>query len=391
MMKKNILFAMALSFIFMSPLWAQENTTDTQEDPDFDIFYWEWLSTPMLGPSDQDALMGMGLLFSNVNRLYSFQAAPLSATTSGRAIGWQLSGILSHARNDFYGVQLSGIITNVQQDMFGLQVSGAVAYVDGNFKGIQHSGFLSIVHGNVSGIQSTGLINIIMGQQTKGLQLSGIINSAHDFSGAQFGGYNRADKLKGLQFGFVNKATETNGMQIGLVNFNKHQKGFNLGLINISEDGIFHPTYWMDQNQYSYIGFQQGTKHFYTIAYAGMPNEDLFEQTDYAILGVGLGIREQYKQIFLETDLSAQTIAIKQIPFESDNYHLSEHNVYPSYRIQGGFYLTKRIALYGGANWIASIDDVTFESEIFEGDFEQLSWKGTDFKLYPRYYFGIKL
>ncbi|MBN2380875.1 hypothetical protein JXM67_13840 [candidate division WOR-3 bacterium] len=66
------------------------------------------------------------------------------------------------------------------------------------------------------GLQISGVVNVV-GQDIRGVQLSGTINYALQVAGAQIGVVNVAGHVRGLQLGIVNVAGNLEGVPIGLV------------------------------------------------------------------------------------------------------------------------------------------------------------------------------
>jgi hypothetical protein len=125
-----------------------------------------------------------------------------------------------------------GIVNSTTGDFVGLGWAPGANLVGGTAKGIQWSWLYSHTEGEFTGWQS-GLVARVGGAGSAGLQ-SGWINLAEsDFTGVQFGLFNKATDVRGLQLGFVNWADRLDGLQIGLINYAENSDAYKvLPLVN---------------------------------------------------------------------------------------------------------------------------------------------------------------
>jgi hypothetical protein len=108
------------------------------------------------------------------------------------------------------------LIYGKNTDMTGVDLS-LVGLNTGSFTGVQWAG-VGLVEGDFTGWQNSWLASIAEGNM-QGLQMGAYTKAGLGSSGVQLGLLNTADDFSGLQFGLVNiTQTMRSGLQIGLVN-----------------------------------------------------------------------------------------------------------------------------------------------------------------------------
>jgi hypothetical protein len=114
------------------------------------------------------------------------------------------------------GVDL-GIVNSTTGNFTGFGWAPGANLVEGDALAIQWSWIYSHTRGQFTGWQS-GALSRISGGNSQGFQ-SGWVNLAEsDFTGLQFGLFNRAASMNGVQIAFVNWTEQLEGLQIGLIN-----------------------------------------------------------------------------------------------------------------------------------------------------------------------------
>jgi hypothetical protein len=235
-----------------------------------------------------------------------------------RVTGAQASGILSVANEDLSGVQLAGVGNTVGGNLQGVQGAGVFNLTGGNLLGVQNAGVFNQIDGSGRYLQASGVFNVVAGGFS-GVQAAGVFNQTDGtFNGAQMAGiFNRAGSTNGVQFSLVNVGGDVNGAQFGLVNIGKRVVGTQVGLVNISEEmygvpvglatfvekGIHNVSMWWEGDERTWVGIQNGSNIFYTIALAGFAREGEWLELDGFGAGAGLGVRIQSRPFYADVDL----------------------------------------------------------------------------------------
>ena len=125
---------------------------------------------------------------------------PIQLTTETESVTAFRFSLLYGANADLTGLDLSLVGLNTGS-VAGLVFAG-VSLVEEDFTGGQLSWLASITEGNAQGLQWA--IYTSSGPGSSGVQL-GLLNTAEDFSGLQFGLINITETMRsGLQIGLVN-------------------------------------------------------------------------------------------------------------------------------------------------------------------------------------------
>ncbi|MEW5815134.1 MAG: caspase family protein [Spirochaetota bacterium] len=335
--------------------------------------------------------------------------------------GVQASSIYSHAGRDVSGAQLSGVFNIAGRALFGLQAAGtfnithgSVSYFQtsgvfniagGDFKGLQNGGVFNINGKNFYGAQTSGVFNInsnnfygfqgagvfnINNNSFKGVQAAGIFNKTGSINGAQLSIVNISSAVAGAQVGLVNIAGDVKGTQLGLININRSIAGLPVGLINISKDGLYHLQGWYDQESFAHVGFQFGTKRFYTLVFLGTPFKPLPETL---LSGIGFGIHFGGDPMYIDIDLSAKHIAAGNISNTNapDFLMLQSLGLYPYIRGVLGLSLFKVLGVFGGLSLDTQILGITREPVTFTGTPTTVHIWQTQIDFYTKWFIGVRL
>lgn len=260
-----------------------------------------------------------------------YQVSGVVNLVSGNNVGFQSAGVLNRT-NSVKGYQSSGVANLVNENVEGFQAAGVVNRTK-DVKGFQMAGVVNLTSGFVLGFQGAGVANQHLGN-FKGVQLSGVSNSADSVNGAQLSGVaNSAKFVKGVQLGGVfNMACDVKGSQIGgVVNIAKHVSGVQIGIVNIADScggvpiGLFNIIkngYQQlelsgDETFYTNIAYRSGVKRLHSIVSAGI-RPDKGNPTLWTI-GYGMGTSQNISpKTLLDVDLSYNQIAIDG-KFDEDN------------------------------------------------------------------------
>jgi len=208
---------------------------------------------------------------------------------------------VSGAENAFC---LSGITSIVKQDAQGVMISGISNHVGGSMQGFQLAGIMNSA------------------KNSKGVQLAGLINNAHD-AGTQVAGLiNIAKKVKGIQLAaLINIADESD---------------YPIGLINIIKNGEKQLGVSLDDAGSTILSFRSGGRIL------------------YGILGVGYNAQYPDARYVIESGLGAHLPIIKHFRanFEVTYSGLTDfHNdvfMKSSLKAMAAYKVSNRVELFAG-------------------------------------------
>ncbi len=147
---------------------------------------------------------------------FGFFAPDLQLVSADRDVrGLRLNFVYGENAN-VSGVDL-GIVNSTTGDFTGFGWAPGANIVRGDALAIQWSWIYSHTRGQFTGWQS-GALSRVTGANSQGFQ-SGWVNFAeNDFTGLQFGLFNRSAAMHGVQIAFVNWTDQLQGLQVGLIN-----------------------------------------------------------------------------------------------------------------------------------------------------------------------------
>lgn len=348
------------------------------------------------------------------------QLAGVFNISSGSVYGAQVSGIFNIASGEVQGGQVSGVF-NIAEDVNFAQASGVFNIADGNFNGFQGAGVFNTCEGSFDGFQGAGVFNICGGyfdgfqgagvfniiSEGKGFQGAGVFNmtdgffdgfqgagvfnAAGNYKGFQLSTVNVAKDIEGVQLGVVNIGKDVKGTQIGIVNINRDIEGFPIGIINISSEGLHNLSAYSDEKGFTYIGFQFGTKSFYTFLFGGFNSNNNEEIAS----GLGLGVHFTAGPLYLDVDFSAKQMVMgKAWEERALNFFNFGTQTFPSLRVSLGLPLAKRLALFGGIMVDGLIEGITEPTTFHAGSPAftlPFGNSGPDIHGYYRWFLGIRI
>ncbi|MBN1685542.1 MAG: caspase family protein [Spirochaetales bacterium] len=340
--------------------------------------------------------------------VYGAQTSGVFNITGGDLYGGQAAGVFNLAGGSARWFQGAGVFNVVEGDQAGFQGAGVFNVLGGDAYGFQGAGVFNVTGGNVYGFQGGGVFNVA-GASVSGFQGSGVVNVAGgSMNGVQATGVlNVADSVNGGQLGLINVGGKVNGVQAGLVNVSGRMNGLAFGLINVSGNGLYDPSFWSDNNGYTYAGFQLGAGAFYTLVYGGGP----YKHPESALtLGLGWGIHSEFGQFFIDADASVKSLgsgvdlgmAIQDsaldfldIPAYAQSTDGMTIGLYPMVRGTLGLTLFGRAALIGGISLEGHLPGVTEKTEYFHSGspwvLSNSDIPGRALEVYPRWYLGIRI
>ena len=216
--------------------------------------------------------------------------APVGLVNRGYIHGLQVSGLFNYAAKTVEGVQAAAFCNYAGGNVEGVQAAALFNYAGENAEGVQSAALFNYAGGNTGGVQAAALFNYAR-LQAKGVQAAGLFNySGGEIQGLQAGLFNYAGgaagdieesglvdppgphgEIRGLvQLGVVNVSEQGMGLQVGAVNISGGETIVPLGLVNIIENGILHPSVYVDDMMFLNLGFRSGSKYFYTLFGVGV-------------------------------------------------------------------------------------------------------------------------
>lgn len=314
------------------------------------------------------------------------------------ACGFQGAFVYNMAE-DIRGVQ-SAYIFNKAKYFEGIQ--GSYIYNTANhFKGIQGA----VVFNRTNDFQGgQGSVCVNMGHDFIGLQGTVGANIAHDFNGVQGSvganiahdingiqgavGLNSAKNVEGVQAAVVNYATEINesSAQIGIINIADECNGIQLGILNLSKNGLleFGSSFSTDGALKAVLN--SGQKRLYSVCYLGGTT---FTDKTYALAGLGLGTRLEWKKFNLDCEVLANWFYYTdEVEIKIGEDDEVEMEFFPSCRLSVGYAIVKHLRLFAGASASLEYRD---NAEAFEKQKKNIKIDlKDDVKLYPEFDFGLK-
>jgi hypothetical protein len=196
-----------------------------------------------------------------------------------------LFGLFIASGRNLQGVGAAYIGLTNTGSVRGMQVSG-IFNTAGNVQGMQASGIFNIAAGNVQGIQSAGFFNTA-GGAVLGLQ-AGLVNMAGE--SAVFEGEGKSPVT----------------VQAGLVNISRNENTVPFGIVNIVKNGILHPAVYYDSASFMNFSFRSGSKYFYSLFSIG--TQRITTADNLFVSRGGFGFEVPLGKAFVDLDVSGGTI-----------------------------------------------------------------------------------
>lgn len=338
-----------------------------------------------------EVTFSLGLIVGEAYRVTGGQMSGIASIANEDLVGVQLAGIGNTVGGNLTGVQSSGVFNTVGGDMFGAQQAGVFNQIDGSGGLLQSAGVFNIATGGFNGLQSAGVFNLTQGV-LNGAQIAGVYNSAAATNGAQVSLVNVGGDVNGAQIGLVNIGRRVTGTQIGLVNISREMYGIPLGLVSFVERGIHDISMWWEGDDRTWIGVQNGSNIFYTLAYAGFRRGGEWVELEGFGMGAGVGFRFESRPFYFDIDAGWRLLSHgvdAQSRFES-LFTATRGASFPSLRAMVGFAIGGQLGWFMGGTF--DIDGPSSVDEI--GYFQQSATAieiGSALRFVPTFFTGFKL
>ncbi|MEE8441201.1 MAG: caspase family protein [Spirochaetia bacterium] len=256
----------------------------------------------LVGEDPDLTTIALGLIVGVAYRVQGAMFSPVVSIAAENLVGVQLAGVGNVVGGNLTGLQSAGVFNVVNGNSYAVQNAGVFNHVSGRGALLQSAGVYNIAAAGFNGIQSAGVFNLTEGP-LNGVQLAGVYNQAGQTNGAQISLINIAGDVNGAQIGLVNIGKTVVGTQIGLVNISEEMYGIPIGLATFVERGIHDVSVWFEGSERTWLGIQNGSNIFYTIAYAGVLSGGDWKQLDGFGTGVGVGFRVTTRPFYLDVDV----------------------------------------------------------------------------------------
>jgi len=183
------------------------------------------------------------------------------------------------------------------------------------------------------------------------------------------------------------------GAQVGLVNISREMYGVPFGLANFVEEGIHDASIWWENEDRTWVGVQNGSNIFYTLAYAGFARDGAWRELEGFAVGFGLGFRVESRPFYLDIDAGWKRVtdgSEAQDRFAA-LFDPARGASFPSARI-----IMAGVTIGGGLGWFMggafdvagplSHDTIGY----FDGD-ERAIGLADGVMVYPKFFTGFKL
>lgn len=262
----------------------------------------------LVGQDPDLTTMAFGLLVGEAYRVQGGMLSPIVSIAHENLVGVQLAGVGNIVGGDLLGLQTGGVFNVVNGNSYAVQSAGVFNHVLGTGALLQSAGVYNIATAGFNGIQAAGVFNLTEGS-LNGVQLSGIYNHAGQTNGVQISLVNVAGDVNGAQIGLVNIGKTVVGTQIGLVNISEEMYGIPIGLATFVEQGIHDVSLWFEGDDQTWLGVQNGSNIFYTLAYVGAGRESDWRNLEGFGVGAGVGFRITTRPVYLDVDFGWKRMA----------------------------------------------------------------------------------
>ena len=335
--------------------------------------------------------LSLGIIVGDVYRVRGGQISSVVSIAREDVVGLQIGGVGATSGGNLTGLQAGGVFGVVSGNLYGAQNAGIFNQIDGDGAFFQNAGVFNITRGTFSGLQSAGVFNIT-DSTVNGAQVSGVFNTAGMVNGAQISLVNVGGDVNGAQVGLVNIGKTVTGTQIGLVNISEEMYGIPIGLASYVKHGIHNASVWWEGEERTFIGFQNGSNIFYTLAYAGVDSGGEWQQLEGLGVGGGVGFRIESRPFYIDLDAGYKRYSVGADANEriGNLFDIEEGAAFPTARIMAG------ISIGGGLGWFmgASFD---FDGP---GTFDEMGYFDTPNEnvisvggasIFPTFFTGFKL
>lgn len=348
----------------------------------------------LIGDDPHLTTIALGLVIGEAYRVHGGMLSPVVNLAHENLVGVQFAGVGNVVGGDLTGLQSGGVFNLVNGNSYAMQNAGVFNHVLGSGALLQSAGVYNIAVAGFNGIQAAGVFNLTEGS-LNGVQAAGVFNHAGQTNGAQISLINVAGDVNGAQIGLVNIGKTVVGTQIGLVNISEEMYGIPIGLATFVEEGIHDVSVWFEGDERTWLGVQNGSNIFYTLAYAGVRREGKWSELDGFGAGVGVGFRVATRPFYLDLDFGLKRMSDGTDAQERFNslFATTQGAFFPSARVMAG------IAIGDGAGWFIGgsfdIDSPLWWDNMGYFDSSEPGFSaGTDgatMDVYPRFFTGFKL
>ena len=347
--------------------------------------------TDLAADDPYQVTFSLGLIAAESYRVQGGQAASILSITNEDLIGAQVAGIGGTVAGNMTGVQHSGVFNIVNGDAFGLQNAGVFNQIDGQGGLVQNAGVFNVSTAGFNGLQSAGVFNLTDGT-LNGVQASGVYNRARGVNGAQLSLVNVGGDVNGAQIGLVNIGKRVVGTQIGLVNISEEMYGVPIGLVSVVERGIHDVSVWWEGDDRTWVGVQNGSNIFYTLAYAGVTRGGEWQQLEGFGAGAGIGFRIQSRPFYVDIDAGWKTISAGADPDErfGSLFDPARGASFPTARMMAGFAIGDGLGWFIGGSFDVLAPVTTDTIGYFDGEATTIDLAGGA-RIYPTFFTGFKL
>lgn len=347
----------------------------------------------LLGYDPDILTFSLGLITANAYRVEGGMLSGVIASADEDVLGAQLAGVGSSAGGNLRGVQSSGVYNVVGGNAVGVQSAGVFNHVDGHGAFLQSAGVFNISTAGFDGVQVAGVFNLTDGT-LNGAQISGVYNQSGAANGAQVSLVNIADDVNGAQIGLVNIGKRVTGTQIGLVNISEEMYGVPLGIASFVERGIHNVSVWWEGEDRTWLGVQNGSNLFYTLAYAGIKSDSDWTNLDELGTGAGVGFRFTTRPFFIDIDFGVKRIAegdSAQSNLES-LFDPAKGATFSTGRIMAGVGIGDGLGWFAGANFDIRSPLSTDNAHYFDslGESFSIGSGETAIDIYPTFFTGFR-
>lgn len=244
------------------------------------------------------------------------------------------------------GVQLAGVANVVGGDVAGFQSTGGVNLVRGSVWGVQGAVAVNVTSGDARGIQAAGGVNVLAGHM-RGVQAAAGVNRARSVAGLQVATINVSRDVHGAQLGLVNVSSgAVRGAQLGLINVAREADA-QVGLLGVTRNGGVFADVWTSDTAALNLAVKFRAKYTYSFLAAGLHPVGLGRG---AMFGLGFGGHIPLRKgFYLDLDLSNHAAFPR---FDTDALPA----LVTTLRLLLGYQLTRRLAVWGGPSFSASLD-----------------------------------
>lgn len=339
----------------------------------------------------ESPVFSLGVILAHHNRVDGVMASSIGAS-AGTLRGAQLSGVFNISSQASYGLQSAGAFNTARAGFVGYQGAGVFNTISLGGRGIQTAGVFNSVGGSFDGLQSAGIYNQVSGRM-RGGQIAGVFNTAGPLQGAQISVVNVGGDVTGAQIGIVNIGKTVRGAQIGLVNISEDIYGAPIGLVNLVENGITDASYWIEGDERVWVGLQNGSRHFYTLVYAGILRDTDFRQLAGLAAGAGVGARINTRPFYFDVDLSLRKASEGESSEERffSLFHGERGAWFPTARALAGIAIGDGLGFFLGGTFDAVIPGVTSQVPGYHDGEAFYDLDDGNLLLYPKLVMGFKL